>query len=55
GTATLRIFDASGKLLHREVLANQHNQTNYGHLSAGIYFIEINNGKDVWRERLVVQ
>ncbi|MCF8244246.1 MAG: BspA family leucine-rich repeat surface protein, partial [Saprospiraceae bacterium] len=36
GTATLRIFDASGKLLHREVLANQHNQTNYGHLSAGI-------------------
>ncbi|MCF8283324.1 MAG: hypothetical protein K9J45_23210, partial [Bacteroidales bacterium] len=30
GTATLRIFDASGKLLHREVLANQHNQTNYG-------------------------
>ena len=55
GTATLRIFDACGKLLHRETLADQLNQTSYGYLPSGIYFIEINNGKDVWRERLVVQ
>lgn len=53
--ATLRIFDASGKLLHREGLANQYNQTGYGYLSAGIYFIEVTSGYEVWRERLVVQ
>jgi len=52
---TLRIFDASGSLLHQELLANQHNQTNYGNLSAGVYFIELTTGKNMWRERLIVQ
>lgn len=55
GAATLRIFDAGGKMLHRETLANQFNQTGYGHLPAGVYYIEVTSGLDVWRERLVVQ
>ncbi len=53
--ATLRIFDASGKMLHRETLANQYNQTGYGQLPAGIYFIEVTSDYEVWRERLAVQ
>ena len=50
-TATLRIFDASGRLLRQEVLPSQHNQTNYGNLSAGVYFIELSNrqGREVMK------
>jgi hypothetical protein len=55
GAAALRLFDASDKMLHRETLANQYNQTGYGHLPAGMYFIEVTTRKDVWRERLIVQ
>lgn len=55
GAATLRIFDASGKLLYQEQLTNQLNQAYYGNLSGGIYFIEVTSGQDVWRERLLVK
>jgi hypothetical protein len=55
GAATLRIFDTGGKLVYRGTLTQQHNQSSYGRLPAGMYFVEIRSDNEVWRERLVVQ
>lgn len=53
--AIFRIFDLNGKILHQETLSNQFNQSAYGYLPAGVYFIEVTSGYEAWRERLVVQ
>lgn len=52
---TLRIFDISGQILRQAPLDGRSNQISLGELPAGVYFVEVADGRKVWKERLVVQ
>jgi hypothetical protein len=55
GTTSLRIFDISGQLMQQMPLGGQYNQVDIGQLPAGVYFVEVVEGRKAWQERLVVQ
>ena len=54
GTTSLRIFDISGQLMQQMPLGGQYNRVDIGQLPAGVYFVEVVEGRKAWQERLVV-
>ena len=55
GNTSLRIFDISGQLMQQMPLSGQYNRVDIGQLPAGVYFVEVVEGRKTWQERLVVQ
>lgn len=53
--ATLRILDTNGKALRQVALTGQYNSIAIGQLPAGVYLLEVADGRETWQERLVVQ
>ena len=54
GLATIRLLDVSGKTIHEDSRPAQKQMAiSAGHLEAGVYLLEVEMGKTVWREKVV--
>ena len=53
-SATLQVYDLQGRLLMTERIAGQ-TQVNIGHLTHGIYMMELVEGDTIYRSRIVLE
>lgn len=56
GIKTVKIYDASGKLMKQQLFSNNLSQVqiNISGLSAGVYFVKVSDGKEEGTQRLVI-
>jgi hypothetical protein len=50
-----QLFDLNGRLILSEILSENNNRINLASLSKGIYYISINNSKESYKEKIVLQ
>ena len=55
GENTIQLFDISGRSLRKFVVNENSFQLSKNNLKSGVYFLEIQNKKGVFRKKLVIQ
>ena len=53
--ATIEIFDLTGKILQKELLADKQHQVHLTNKAKGIYFVKVSNGENTYIEKLLVE
>lgn len=53
--STLRLFSLTGQLLRTEAIISNANTFSLDGLNAGIYLIEVTDGREIWQEKLIVR
>ncbi len=50
----LSIFDLSSKLIENHSFSSRSETFDFNHLSAGVYYLQLESGKHVWHEKLII-